>query len=144
MFRVLSHVRRFVSRGHLDLKEAVRDKSLVIVDVTSVDEWNQANLDGIVPKGTVHIPISDLPARAQELGQDKTVPLLFYCKHGVRAGMATTFAQRNGYINAFAATDAAAVSAMLKVFREYACVMFSRKKFKPKLCSSRSLRVSTA
>ena len=100
------------------MKDAVRDKALLIVDVTSADEWRQAIVDGIVPKGAVNIPISDLPTRASELGQDKTLPLLFYCKHGVRAGMAAKFAQRNGFINAFAATDANAVSKMLQVFRK--------------------------
>ena len=89
----------------------------MIVDVTSSDEWQEASRDGIVPKGAIHIPISDLPGRAKELGQDKTQPLIFYCKHGVRAGMAATYAQRNGFINAFAATDAVAVTALLAAFR---------------------------
>ena len=94
------------------------DKSLLIVDVTSQDEWLEASRGGSVPKGAIHIPISDLPGRAKELGQDKTTPLVFYCKHGVRAGMAATFAQRHGFINAFAATDAAAVIAMLEAFKK--------------------------
>jgi rhodanese-related sulfurtransferase len=119
-FRALRpSIRRFsATRGHLDLQAAIKDQALVIVDVTSSEEWKDATTSGIVPKGAIHIPISDLPSRAKELGQDKTVPLLFYCKHGVRAGMAATYAQRNGFINAFAATDAVAVSALLQTFRK--------------------------
>jgi rhodanese-related sulfurtransferase len=119
-FRALQpSLRRFsATRGHLDLQAAVLDKSLVIVDVTSTEEWQDATREGIVPKGAIHIPISDLPSRAKELGQDKTLPLIFYCKHGVRAGMAATYAQRNGFINAFAVTDAIAVSALLQAFRK--------------------------
>jgi len=116
-FRALNPLRRFgTARGPLDLQQAVRDSALKIVDVTSADEWQQATREGVIPKGAIHIPISDLPARSKELGDDKTVPLLFYCKHGVRAGMAASYAQRSGFINAFAATDASAVTALLKAF----------------------------
>jgi len=108
--------RRFASRGTLELTQAVKETDLAIVDVTSLEEWDQAVRDKSIPQGAIHIPISDLASRAKELGGDKTRPVIFYCKHGVRAGLAATFAQRNGFFNAFAATDASAVKAILEAF----------------------------
>jgi phage shock protein E len=59
-----------------------------------------------------------LAAKTSLLGTEKDRPMIFYCKHGVRAGMATGFAQRNGFFNAFAMTDAVAVRSLLSTFSD--------------------------
>ena len=108
---------RWFSSNPLTLPQAVQDARLQIFDVTSAHEFQETVRAGQLPRpDVVHLPISELAAQAAVLGTQKDVPLIFYCKHGVRAGMAAGFAQRNGYLNAFAMTDAVAVSAILKEF----------------------------
>ena len=96
------------------LQQAIKDPSLLIVDVTSEIEFEDTKRCGSLPKGAVNIPISDLASRAKELGNAKERPVIFYCKHGVRAGLAASYAQRNGFRNSFAMTDAFAVKSLLE------------------------------
>lgn len=108
---------RLFSTNPLPLSQAVRDPRLLIFDVTSTPEFLETKRLGLLPRpDVVNLPIADLAANVALLGTQKDVPLVFYCKHGVRAGMAAGFAQRNGFFNAFAMTDAESVSALLKQF----------------------------
>ena len=112
-----SFTSRFFSSNPLSLAQAFRDPRLLIVDVTSSHEFQETTQAGLLPRpNVVNLPISDLAARAAILGTEKDRPMVFYCKHGVRAGMAAGFAQRNGFFNSFAMTDAVAVTSLLKEF----------------------------
>ncbi len=110
---------RLFSSKPLPLSQAVKDARLRIFDVTSVSEFQETKHLGLLPRAdVVNLPIADLAASVALLGTQKDVTLIFYCKHGVRAGMAAGFAQRSGFLNAFAMTDAEAVKALLKEFNK--------------------------
>ena len=108
---------RFFSTSTLSLPQAMIDPRLRIFDVTSAQEFQETRMAGLLPRpDIIHIPLADLAAQASLLGTEKDRPLVFYCKHGVRAGMAAGFAQRAGFFNAFALTDAQTVASLLKEF----------------------------
>ena len=108
---------RFFSSNRLTLAQAFQDPRLLIFDVTSAHEFADTVKANQLPrKDVIHLPISDLAAQKALLGTENDRPMVFYCKHGVRAGMAAGFAQREGFFNSFAMTDAMAVGTLLKEF----------------------------
>ena len=62
---------------------------LVVLDVREDDEWASGHVDG-----AIHIPLGDLPARADEVPADGQV--LVYCHAGGRSARATAFLQQRG------------------------------------------------
>jgi rhodanese-related sulfurtransferase len=62
---------------------------LVILDVREDDEWQAGHIEG-----AVHIPLSDLPARAAEVSGAAQV--LCVCKVGGRSARATMLLRRSG------------------------------------------------
>ena len=63
----------------------------VIVDVREADEWAA----GHAPNA-VHIPLSDLPARLDELPDtDDTIPIV--CRSGGRSGRAVAWLAQQGF-----------------------------------------------
>ncbi|KAA1424926.1 rhodanese-like domain-containing protein [Mumia zhuanghuii] len=62
---------------------------LVVVDVREPDEWASGHIDG-----ALHIPLGDLPTRADEIPADGQV--LVYCHVGGRSARATMFLQQRG------------------------------------------------
>ena len=63
----------------------------VIVDVREADEWAA----GHAPNA-VHIPLSDLPARLDELpDSDDTIPVV--CRSGGRSGRAVAWLAQQGF-----------------------------------------------
>jgi rhodanese-related sulfurtransferase len=49
--------------------------------------------------GSVNIPIRDLPKMIAKLPENKTTPILTYCKVGYRGGMSVTVLRMWGYTN---------------------------------------------
>jgi len=70
--------------------EAGADNDLVVLDVREDHE----RAEGYIAP-SVHIPLGELSARAQELPTDR--PLLVYCHGGVRSAMATDALRAAGY-----------------------------------------------
>lgn len=64
-------------------------EQLVILDVREDDEWQAGHIEG-----TVHIPLSELPARAAEVGDAAQV--LCVCKAGTRSARATMLLRQSG------------------------------------------------
>jgi rhodanese-related sulfurtransferase len=63
----------------------------VIIDVREADEWAA----GHAPNA-VHIPLSDLPARLDELPDtDDTIPIV--CRSGGRSGRAVAWLSQQGF-----------------------------------------------
>ncbi|MBW9207631.1 rhodanese-like domain-containing protein [Mumia sp. zg.B53] len=62
---------------------------LVVVDVREDDEWASGHVDG-----ALHIPLSDLAARIDEVPAEGQV--LVYCRSGGRSARATAFLQQRG------------------------------------------------
>jgi len=71
-----------VSRGDLAARIA-RGDAPVIVDVRSEAEYREARVPG-----AVHVPFHALYARREQLPDAGGEPLVLYCEHGPRAGIA--------------------------------------------------------
>ena len=63
---------------------------LMVLDVREDHEWAAGHIDG-----AVHIPLGDLPARANEL--DPSVPTLVVCHLGGRSAQATAWLSQHGH-----------------------------------------------
>ncbi|KAF4723293.1 hypothetical protein FOZ63_003044, partial [Perkinsus olseni] len=81
-------------------EEALGQPDLIVLDVTSEEKYKEGH-----HPDAINIPTPLIGERIGELGNDKTRPILVYCKKGVRAGMVTNTLRQNGFINAFATTD---------------------------------------
>lgn len=64
-------------------------ESVVVLDVREDDEWAAGHVDG-----AVHIPLQQLPARADELPADRQV--LAMCHVGGRSAQATAYLAQRG------------------------------------------------
>ncbi|MBL8525352.1 MAG: sulfurtransferase [Betaproteobacteria bacterium] len=78
-----------VQQLHAVLSEPDGAKPLLL-DVREPWEWQLARIEG-----SQHIPMGDIPARAQEL--DKTQSTVVICHHGVRSLQVVAFLQRFGF-----------------------------------------------
>jgi len=77
--------------------EAVRlmdDDSLVILDTREDQEFNSGHI-----KGAVHIPMSQLKKRMNELEKYKSKPLLLYCRSGNRSNHSGKILSNAGFEN---------------------------------------------
>jgi rhodanese-related sulfurtransferase len=65
-------------------------EELFLLDVREPLEWQAGHIEG-----SIHIPMSQLNARQDELPADRTI--LAVCRSGQRSGMVTDALQRAGY-----------------------------------------------
>lgn len=63
---------------------------VTVLDVREPVEWHHGRIDG-----AVHIPLTEIPARADELPVDQQ--LLVVCKVGGRSSQATAFLREKGF-----------------------------------------------
>ena len=70
---------------------AAMDAGGVLVDVRTDGEFAQGHLPG-----AKNIPVQDLPARADEVG-DKSKPVVVYCRSGQRSARAKRLLEEAGY-----------------------------------------------
>ena len=63
---------------------------VTVLDVREPVEWHHAHIDG-----AVHVPLAELPGRADELPSDRQ--LLVVCKVGGRSAQATAFLREKGF-----------------------------------------------
>lgn len=63
---------------------------VTVLDVREPVEWEHAHIEG-----AVHVPLQQLPDRAEELPRDQQ--LLVVCKVGGRSAQATAFLQEKGF-----------------------------------------------
>ena len=68
----------------------VREGSAVALDVREEDEWAAGHI-----AGAVHIPLSDLARRRDEIPQDR--PIVAVCRSGNRSASVTEALVRAGY-----------------------------------------------
>ena len=97
------------NRKPLSLKDALKEKDLLVVDVRNTEEvaaYGKANK-------AVNIPLNTLPNNLSFFGTDKSRPILFYCAKGVRSRQAADFTQSLGFINSFSTTDAQSAERLL-------------------------------
>jgi rhodanese-related sulfurtransferase len=67
-----------------------RKEELTLLDVRETWERQAASIEG-----SQHIPMSDVPARLQELDPDQHI--VVYCHHGVRSLSVTDWLRKQGY-----------------------------------------------
>jgi rhodanese-related sulfurtransferase len=65
-------------------------EGVTVLDVRELIEWRHGRIDG-----ALHIPLTELPARASELPVDQQ--LLVVCKVGSRSSQATAFLREKGF-----------------------------------------------
>ena len=65
-------------------------EGVTVLDVREPVEWQYGRIDG-----AVHIPLTEIPARAEELPVDQQ--LLVVCKVGGRSAQATAFLREKGF-----------------------------------------------
>ena len=63
---------------------------VTVIDVREPVEWHHGRIDG-----AVHIPITEIPVRAEELPVDQQ--LLVVCKVGSRSAQVTAFLREKGF-----------------------------------------------
>ena len=68
------------------------DAAVQIVDVRGPEEWAKGHL-----RGALHIPLSALPERVDDL--DTSRPVVLHCQGGGRSSIATSFLQARGITN---------------------------------------------
>jgi len=70
------------------------DQGALLVDVRNPDEFNSGHLPG-----AKLIPVNQVAARISEFGEDKSHPIVVYCKSGKRSGKAEETLRAHGYLN---------------------------------------------
>jgi rhodanese-related sulfurtransferase len=70
---------------------AVPDEA-VVLDVREQDEWDA----GHAPRA-VHIPLSELPSRLDELPDTDAATLAVVCRHGGRSSRAVAWLEQQGF-----------------------------------------------
>ena len=76
-------------------KEALgSDKSIILLDVRTKDEYNQAHIPG-----SILIPLDELESSAASKLQDKGAAIIVYCRSGARSANASNILVRLGYTN---------------------------------------------
>jgi rhodanese-related sulfurtransferase len=71
-------------------------RALLVVDVRSRTEYDRDHLPG-----AVHIPFYSIASGIAALGFPKNDPVVIYCEHGPRAGIAGVSLFLSGYNNVF-------------------------------------------
>lgn len=84
---------------------ALIDHGALLVDTRSQAEWDQGHLDG-----AILIPHDQAEARLTEFGDDKSRPIVLYCRSGGRAGKVESLLRENGYERVFNAGGYQAMS----------------------------------
>lgn len=74
----------------MDLQEALKMEGATLVDVRSVEEFE----DGTV-QGAVNIPLHTIPVRIEEI-KALHRPIIVFCRSGARSYQATTWLNQNG------------------------------------------------
>jgi len=75
------------------LKKAITTgERMLILDVREPDEFSSGHI-----AGAVNVPVRELPNRANELPQEKSLKIVAYCASGVRSAYATMFLRVYGY-----------------------------------------------
>ena len=95
--------------GTMTFREALANKSFLVLDVRSPDEYAGGHYDG-----AVNIPNGDFENRISELGKDKQRPMAIYCRSGMRSGGCVTTAKNHGFVNVFHFDNTADLTNLVK------------------------------
>ena len=70
------------------------DQGALVVDVRTPQEYRSGHL-----AGAKLIPVDTLSAKLNQFGDDKSRPIVVYCKSGSRSGRAESFLKSAGFTN---------------------------------------------
>jgi phage shock protein E len=87
------------------IKEQLQKNGVFILDVRGKDEFASGN----PYSGAVNIPVAEVAARVNELGEDKSRPVLIYCAKGGRAATAADVLKQHGFTDVLSAANADAL-----------------------------------
>jgi rhodanese-related sulfurtransferase len=76
------------------LNSSLADKSAMVLDVRSAEEYAKSHLDG-----AINLPVGEIEAKVAELPKDK--PIIIYCHSGRRAAFASLLLQEKGVSASF-------------------------------------------
>jgi rhodanese-related sulfurtransferase len=74
------------------LMQMLTDRPPLVVDVRSQGEYNRDHIPG-----AVHIPFYSIGSGLSELGYPASEPVVLYCEHGPRSGIASFSLVLSGY-----------------------------------------------
>jgi len=86
---------KFSNVKQLTVHEAVRlmnDDNVVVLDVREDSEYSSGHI-----RNSIHIPISSLPKRINELDKQKNKTILAYCRSGNRSNTACRTLSKHGF-----------------------------------------------
>lgn len=80
-----------------DFAQRMKDdpKSVLLIDVRTLEEWQTARLEG-----SVHVPLETIESRAEDLDLDSAKVVGILCHHGVRSLRAALALHHMGHTNA--------------------------------------------
>lgn len=88
----------FNKKNSLSMKEAQveleKDKSIVLIDVRTEDEYRQGHING-----SVNIPLDRLPGVFEKKVPDKNSRIFVYCLSGARSAQGCGWMEQKGYKN---------------------------------------------
>ena len=74
------------------LRRIMKEKTLLVVDVRSQGEYDRDHVPG-----ALHIPFYSIGSGLHALGYSKQDPVVLYCEHGSRSGIAGFSLYLSGY-----------------------------------------------
>ena len=83
--------------NNIEATQLINRRNAVLLDVREPKEFEGGRLPG-----SVHIPLSQLPGRASELGKLTSRPVVVYCDVGRRSRMAAGTLEKAGFKEIFA------------------------------------------
>ncbi|MEG0134744.1 MAG: rhodanese-like domain-containing protein [Cetobacterium sp.] len=86
--------KRYITLTQDEVKELLKDKKAILLDVRTDDEYREKHVDE-----SVNIPIDELEERFYELDEDKTY--IVFCAHGVRSAAGTCILLEKGLTNIY-------------------------------------------
>lgn len=83
-----------------ELEDFIRNRSVIIVDVRSVQEFKEGHIDG-----AVNIPLGELKGVFPRVVNDKNKCIVVYCTSGIRSKKAQKILNCIGYKNVYNLAD---------------------------------------
>jgi rhodanese-related sulfurtransferase len=85
--------------GNLEVTQLINSGKAVLLDVREAKEYEGGRLPN-----AIHIPLSQLADRGQELARHSGRPLVVYCDRGVRSRMAARTLAKQGFTDLYSLT----------------------------------------
>jgi adenylyltransferase/sulfurtransferase len=95
---LLFYIRRWIQKARMkeysasEVLKRMNDDSVVLLDVRSHQERNHKHI-----KGSLHIPVNELPQKLTMLEKYRQKEIICYCHSGSRSFMTTLLLTKNGF-----------------------------------------------